>query len=196
MANGIWDITNQKDRNLFSRVLDERIEKFGLQISYWRVDRDDTKDSLYNEDTKPLISAKYDMKVFGNTFEETSILSRFGLENTEEIEVQLSKNYFEEVLGADEVPYEGDFVYVSYNSRMFQIADVKDSEIVFLENEFGYKLLLKPADISGEEVTENIGVDDYESALSEIDDSDLIETLDDDIVVTKTGDSSPYGDWE
>lgn len=192
-----FNFTNAKDRLLYQKVLKEEISIFGIDVEYWRVIRDSTKDDLYNEDTKPLISAKYSMKMYGKILEETYMLSRFGIESIDEMEVTIDRDMFEDTLGDDEVPYEGDYVYISYMDRIFQISDVKDSdEHVFLQDKFAYKLMLRPADIAGEEVTENIGIDDYEASLPDIDDSDLIDTLDDDVVVTKTDDTSPFGSWE
>jgi len=191
-----FDITNTKDRNLFAKVLDERINLYGLSISYMRVDRDAEKDSLYLDDTKPLISARYDMKVHGTTMDEISILTRFGIEDVDETEVILSKNYFEETVGDDERPNEGDFIKFNYSGRLFQIADVKDDEGVFLEYKFAYKLLLQPADISGEEVTPNIGIEDYEDEDPLFNDgtSHIVSAAD--FIIEKPGDIDPFGDWE
>jgi len=191
-----FNFTHQGTRNLYSKALKEQIEIFGLDCEYWRVDRDESKDELYNEDTKPLISAKYDIKLSATVLEETYMLSRFGIEQDDELEAICSKEQFEEIVGDDEKPNEGDYIYIKYTERIMQIADVKDDNNIFHENKFSYKLMLRPADISGEEVTENIGIEDWEIEESEIDDSNLIETLDNDIVIEKDDDSSPYSSWE
>ena len=190
-----WDFSNTKDRSVFEKALQESIEIFGVNIEYWRVSRNAAKDPLYNEDSRPLITDKWDLKAKGSTFDETYTLSRFGIESQDEYIFLISKTSFEEVAGDGEVPYEGDYIYLNYQDRIFQIADVKDDKSVFLQNKFAYELTVRPADISGEETTANIGIDDFEDIVSDIDDSATIEALDDAIVTTKADDSDPFGDW-
>jgi len=102
---------------------------------------------------------------------------------------------FEEVAGDDEAPHEGDFIFLKYSERIMQIAEVKDDANIFLENKFSYKLILRAADITGEEVTPNIGIDDLEDFAPDLDDTEIISDAADAIVVEKPDDLSPFGEW-
>ena len=192
-----FSLTSDKDRNLYAKLTAESIKIFGLNVEYWRVDRDQNKDTLYGEDTKPLISAKYDMKMYGEVIEENWMLTRFGIETNDDMELVIDRDTFEEYLGDNEVPNSGDFVYVSYLDRIFIISDVKDDEEnVFLQNKFVWKLMLSSADLDGEEVTPDIGIDDYEDEDPVVNDATSHAVSAADFIRDKIGDTNPFGEWD
>lgn len=191
---GCFNFTNNKDRALFEKALEESISIFGISLEYWRVDRDATKDELYNEDTKPKIIQKYNLKAHGSTFDETFTLSRFGIESPDEYLFLISKTAFEQEAGDDEAPHEGDYIFLEFQDRIFQIAEVRDDKSVFLQNKFAYELTVRPADLDGTTTEPNIGVDDL-SILEGIDDTENIDTASEEIIVTKTEDLDPFGEW-
>lgn len=191
-----FNFSNNQDRAVFEKALAETVDIYGIDIQYLVVTFDHDKDPLYNEDTKPLVSAKYNMKAYGELIQEDFLLSRFGLQSEDSIELSLSKAKFEEIVGEDTYPKSGDKVIINYmNNRIFTVAEAKEEDNVFLQKKFGWRLILQAADLVGEEVTPDIGVDDIELEPPVFDDNDLIESLDDDVVVNDPEEESPWGEF-
>lgn len=191
-----FNFTNNSDRALFEEVFKEAVDIFGIDIEYWVVEFDETKEELYAEDSKPLITEKYDMKAYGEYIQEEFLLTKFGLQSSDIFEIVLSKTKFEETVGDNAEPKSGDRVYVNYMDRIFTVAEAKEEDNIYLQRKYSWKLVLNPTDFNGTEVTENIGVPDYEEESPLFDDNDLIDELDDDVVVEKEGDTNPWGDFE
>lgn len=192
-----FDLTSSKDRNLYAKLTAESIQIYGLNVSYWRVERDQNMDTLYAEDQSPNIFAKCDLKMYGELIEESWMLTRFGIETNDDFELTIDRDTFEEYLGDGEVPNSGDFIYINYLERIFIISDVKDDEEnVFLQNKFTWKLMLSAADLDGETSTPDIGVDDYSETEPVVNDatSDVVSGAD--FIIDKVSDSNPFGSWD
>ena len=91
-----FDFNNNQDRAVFEKALAESVNIYGIAVQYLVVDFDEEKDELYSEDTKPLITAKYDMQMYGELIQEDFLLSRFGLQSDDSIELTIPKSTFEE----------------------------------------------------------------------------------------------------
>ena len=65
-----FDATNTLDKTFFEGVLQESIKIFGISVEYWQTDYNQNKDRIFSDDTKPLIIAKYPMKVMGEIIQE------------------------------------------------------------------------------------------------------------------------------
>lgn len=192
-----FNFTNNPDRSVYENTLAESIEIFGISIEYLMVEYDETKEKLYAEDSKPIITEKYLMKAQAEYLgSEDFMLTKFGLQSTDNMELTISKSKFEEIVGDGAEPKSGDRVKVIYQDRIYTVAEAKEESNIFLQKKFSWLLILNPTDFIGAEVTPNIGVPDYEEEPPLFDDNDLIDELGDDIVVEKTDDASPWGDFE
>ena len=192
-----FDFTSTNDRAVFENTLSEAIDIFGIDIEYWVVEFDETKEELYAEDSKPLITEKYSMKASAEYLaSEDFMLTKFGLQSTDTMELVIPKSKFEEIVGDGAEPKSGDRIKVIYQDRIYTVAEAKEESNIFLQKKFSWLLILNPTDFNGTEVTPNIGVPDYEDEPPIFDDNDLIDELDDDIVVEKTDDVNPWGDFE
>ena len=192
-----FDFTSTNDRAVFENTLSEAIDIFGIDIEYWVVEFDETKEELYAEDSKPIITEKYSMKASAEYLaSEDFMLTKFGLQSTDTMELVIPKSKFEEIVGDGAEPKSGDRIKVIYQDRIYTVAEAKEESNIFLQKKFSWLLILNPTDFIGAEVTPNIGVPDYEEEPPLFDDNDLIDELDDDVVVEKTGDTSPWGDFE
>lgn len=191
-----FNFTNSPDRALYEQTLSESIDIFGIDIEYWVVEFDDNKDNLYREDTKPIITERHIMKAQAEYLvTEDFLLTKFGLQSNDIFEIIISKSKFEEIVGEGAEPKSGDKVKILYHDRIFTVAEAKEEDNIFLQQKFSWKLILNPANHDGIEVTDEIGVPNIEIEEPLFDDTDLIEALDDDIVVEKDGDVSPFGEW-
>jgi hypothetical protein len=192
-----FNFTNTPDRAVYENTLAESIEIFGISIEYLVVEYDETKEKLYAEDSKPHTTARYLMKAQAEYLgSEDFMLTKFGLQSSDQMELVISKSKFEEIVGDGAEPKSGDRVYITYQDRYYTVADAKEESNIFLQRKFSWMLILNPTDLIGAEVTPNIGVPDYEDEEDIFNDNDLIDELDDDIVVEKTDDVNPFGDWE
>lgn len=191
-----FNFTNSPDRALFEEVFKEAIDIYGIEIEYWIVEFDEAKDRLYAEDTKANITENYDMMAYGEYINEEFLLTKFGIQSSDIFEIVLSKSKFEEIAGDGAEPKSGDRVYVKYMDRIFTVTEAKEEDNIYLQKKFSWKLVLNPSNLDGMEVTDNIGVPDIEIEEAVFDDNSLIDELDDDVVVEKTDDVSPWSDWD
>lgn len=191
-----FNFSNNPDRALFEEVFKEAIDIYGIDIEYWVVEFNTEKDKLYAEDTKALVTEKYNMKAYGTYIDEQFILSKFGIQSSDIFEIVLSKSKFEEIVGDGASPKSGDKCYVNYMDRIFTVTETQEEENIYLQEKFSWKLVLNPSDYDGMEVTPNIGVPDMEAEDAVFDDNSIIDELEENIVVDKENDSNPWGDYE
>ena len=193
----MWNFTSNNDRALYENTLAESISIFGLDIEYCIVNFDENKDKLYAEDSKPTITARYLMKAQSEYIQDESyMLTKFGIQTTDTMELIVSKSTFIEIVGEDSFPKSGDRVRIVYLDRWFTVASAKEDDNVFLQQKFSWKLELNPLDLIGAEVTPDIGIPDFEEMDGVFDDNDLIDSLVDGVIIEEEDDKSPWGTWE
>ena len=195
-----FDATNTLDKTFFEGVLQESIKIFGISVEYWQTDYNQNKDRIFSDDTKPLIIAKYPMKVMGEIIQEDWLLTRFGLGSNDFVNLQIDKKEFAEIVGKDAIPKSGDYLWIQYMNRLFIITDVDQEEAVFLQQKFSYTLRCKAADISGEEISTTISSDitsaNYEITIDNSNDNDYITQALSGVVKEKSNDRSIFGDYD
>ena len=195
-----FNFSDSCEQSMFERQFEESIQIYGIDISYWLVDHDETKDELYAEDCTPVVTEKYEMKAYGELIQEDFILTKYGLDSDDQIELTISKKKFRELVGEAKTPESGDMVYINYMERIFIVTEAKEEDNIFLQKKFGWKLLLNAADYSGTATSPALSGDDtipdMVGELPIFDDNALIDELDDDVVVEKDGDASPWGDFD
>lgn len=195
-----FDFTNTNERACFEDQFEEAISVFGIDISYWIVEHDNEKEELYAEDCTPIVTEKHDMKAYGDLIQEDFILTKYGLDSSDQIDLTISKKKFVELVGIGTYPKAGDMVYINYMDRIFLVTEAKEEDNIFLQKKFGWKLLLTAADYSGTANSPTLSGDDalpdMEAEPPVFDDNDLIDLLDAEVVVEKIGDTSPWGDFD
>mgnify|MGYP001568898767 CR=1 FL=1 len=190
-----FNFTNNKDRAFFEKIVGESIEIFGISIVYYITIFDATKDKIYQEDTRPKIGDYYYFKAYLNEIiAEDWILSRFGFNSEDFLQLYIAEKDFANKTST--IPKMGDFVTIDYmNNRLFVVTDVDKEDNVFLQKKYVYKLQLKPADVTGEEIT-NDKLPNYETIVDNMNDNSAITEAASAIVVEKTNDKKIFGDWD
>jgi len=193
-------VNNTKDKDLYERLGQEQVQLYGTDLEYWTISRDTTKDTLYADDTLPIITGKYNIKGYGQPITEYFTLSKFGFQSPDVIEFMISKKEFHEVLGDNVEPLWGDLIYIPFMQRTFVIANIHHEENVFLWEKMSYKFILNAADKDA--IVDNTGLDNdainawTASGTDTLEDTFTVTTCASDIVVSKPDDQNVFGEWE
>ena len=185
---------NSADQAFHDGLVNETISLHGIDTEYWTMTFVE-KDSIYGEDTKPTIDGRYKIQAYTETIQENWILTRFGFDSEDLLQVQFGVTDFTENVGRD--PLAGDYVWIRYMGRLFRVTDVDKEDIIFQQNKYCWVLHLKSANISGDYQDPALNIaKNYETLVDPQNDNDAITAESSAIVMTKAGDTNPFGAWE
>jgi hypothetical protein len=187
-----FNFTNPKDRALFDSVINEAIDMHGIDVEYYTATYAE-KDKIYGEDSKPLVDARYKLRAYAELIQEDYILTRFGLGSSDIFTIDIGISEFKACTGLE--PKTGDFIWVPYMERLFEVTDIDKENAIFLQKKFTYSIHLKTADISGEEILDTLPLTDYENVLDAQNDNDAVSIAVSGVIVEKVGDEDPFGEW-
>lgn len=193
---GTFNFTNNLDQDLFARFAQEAIQLYGIDVEYWNVTFDTTKDKIYAEDSKPKVTAVFKLRAYAEIIQEDFILTRFGLGSNDIYSINLDVKEWDESVGSSTPPKPGDYFWIKYMNRLFIVTDIDKENNVFLQKKFVYNIHLKAADISGEEIGANLGITNYEAVADVQNDNTAITAQTSGFVIQKTGDTSIFGAFE
>jgi hypothetical protein len=200
------------EKKLYQSVITEAIKISGYDCEYWRADRDKTKDKLYSEDSHPNFVTKFPIRCQFDVINEVYMFNKFGFQSPDAMDIYISHQQFKNAMGGDYdpdtvqptiTPRAGDFIWVKYQNRVYIITTVEQENNVFLQEKNTYRLHVTAADVEGGSLTEetsgdeSLAIDNWPGLDSlEFDDNRANAEEISGVVVTKTGDSSPFGEWD
>jgi len=215
-----FDFTPNSENDLYQSAITEAINLFGIEIEYWRTDRDDTKDTLYNEDIYPNVRLKFWLKAMTHDaalIHEIFNLGKYGFQSSDQFDLTISKKQWDDAyVGAtsaepsgpfntipDTGPRAGDFVYIKYMGRVFMLSTVEREDHIFHQEKMAYRLHLVAADSEGASINPEISAaDDPYDQLGDPSFPNSNPLLNDDaeantpeitgILIDKQGDRSPW----
>ena len=198
-----FNFKGNNERKLYQSLITEAIEIWGIQIEYWRANRDPEKDKLYAEDTNPSFVDKFPMKAyFDKYFMEQYNMNKFGFQSPDATDMYISHDQWHKEMGEDTTPRAGDFVWLEYNNRVFIITTIEQEDHVFLQQKHTYRIHMVSAEVEGGTLTEMTSGDEA-LAIDNWPNQDPLEwdgattnsPETSGIVVEKTNDVEPWGDW-
>jgi len=121
---------NQNEQRLIDDLTREAISFNGIDIIYVpRVFLN--KDKLFGEDTQNAFQQAYEIDMYIDSVDgfegESDIISKFGYEVRDELNLSVSQSKFQDTTGLDK-PNEGDLVYFPLSDGLFEIKFVEDEQ--------------------------------------------------------------------
>jgi len=143
------------EQNLIQDLINEQLRMYGVEVHYMPR-RYVTEKTVIREVIESEFKDAYPLEAYVENFEgygdQTTILSKFGIQSTQEISLTISKERFESYItplikGQDDIklstrPKEGDLVYFPLGDRLFEIKFV-EHEKPFYQLQKGYVYTLK-----------------------------------------------------
>jgi hypothetical protein len=131
------------ERNLFSSLICESYNKFGVTMTYYVVSFNLSADRLNGEDNDRSIIRKFDFMAYYQLPKEDRLFSKFGIEGLDQFSVFVSKLHFNTASKFDfskenpeandaYMPKIGDIILAQYNNSLLEITDVKEETGMFL----------------------------------------------------------------
>lgn len=172
MAKNPYFLNNSSEQNLIENITKETISAMGRNVYY--IPRENfNKDYLFGEDTVTKFKGSYKITTYVNSvsgFEgQGDIISKFGIELRDRIELVVSKKDFSENISRVDPtlkrPREGDLIYFSDSDTIFEINFVEhENPFYALGKLYTYVLSCEAFTYSGEEFdTDQSFIDDVKT---------------------------------
>ena len=143
------------EQNLIQDLINEQLRMYGVEVHYMPR-KYVTENSVIREVIESNFDEAHPIEAYVENFEgygdQTTILSKFGIQSTQEISLTISKERFESYLtplmeGKNNIkisnrPKEGDLIYFPLGDRLFEIKFV-EHEKPFYQLQKGYVYTLK-----------------------------------------------------
>ena len=165
------------EQNLIQDLINEQLRMYGVEV-YYMPRKYVSEKTIIREVIESEFNESHPIEAYLENFEgygdQTTILSKFGIQSTQEITLTISKeryeNYIEPLLvGKDNIklssrPKEGDLIYFPLGDRLFEIKFV-EHEKPFYQLQKGYVYTLKCELFRYENELIDTGVDDIDDAI-------------------------------
>ena len=159
-TNVYFDTGTRPEQNLYEDLMIEQLKIYGQDVFY--IPRTLVKeDELFGEDTLSKFGDAYLIEMYFENVEgyegEKEIMSKFGLQMNEDVTFVVARRRFEQLVSHDSNlivktrPNEGDLIYFSKLSKLFEISFVEDEDPFFqIHNVPAFKLKVKTFEYSSE----------------------------------------------
>ena len=165
------------EQNLIQDLINEQLRMYGVEV-YYMPRKYVSEKTVIREVIESEFNESHPIEAYLENFEgygdQTTILSKFGIQSTQEITLTISKeryeNYIEPLLvGKDNIklssrPKEGDLIYFPLGDRLFEIKFV-EHEKPFYQLQKGYVYTLKCELFRYENELIDTGIDDIDDAI-------------------------------
>ena len=165
------------EQNLIQDLINEQLRMYGVEV-YYMPRKYVSEKTVIREVIESEFNESHPIEAYLENFEgygdQTTILSKFGIQSTQEITLTISKeryeNYIEPLIaGKDNIklssrPKEGDLIYFPLGDRLFEIKFV-EHEKPFYQLQKGYVYTLKCELFRYENELIDTGVDDIDDAI-------------------------------
>jgi len=165
------------EQNLIQDLINEQLRMYGVEV-YYMPRKYVSEKTVIREVIESEFNESHPIEAYLENFEgygdQTTILSKFGIQSTQEITLTISKeryeNYIEPLIaGKDNIklssrPKEGDLIYFPLGDRLFEIKFV-EHEKPFYQLQKGYVYTLKCELFRYENELIDTGIDDIDDAI-------------------------------
>ena len=175
------------EQNLIQDLINEQLRMYGVEVHYMPR-RYVTEKTVIREVIESEFKDAYPLEAYVENFEgygdQTTILSKFGIQSTQEITLTVSKERFETYIsplirGQDDIklstrPKEGDLIYFPLGDRLFEIKFVEHEKPFYqLQKNYVYELTCElfryedeVLDTGIEEIDDNVKDEGYIQTLT------------------------------
>ena len=159
-TNVYFDTGTKAEQHLYEDLIIEQLSIYGQEVFY--IPRTLVKeDELFGEDTLSKFDDSYLIEMYFENVDgfegESDIMSKFGLQIDDQGTFVVSRRRFEQLVSHDSNlivktrPNEGDLIYFSKLSKLFEISFVEDEDPFFqIHNVPAFKLKVKTFEYSSE----------------------------------------------
>ena len=159
-TNVYFDTGTKSEQHLYEDLMIEQLKIYGQDVFY--IPRTLVKeDELFGEDTLSKFDDSYLIEMYFENVDgfegEADIMSKFGLQIDDQGTFVVSRRRFEQLVSHDSNlivktrPNEGDLIYFSKLSKLFEISFVEDEDPFFqIHNVPAFKLKVKTFEYSSE----------------------------------------------
>ena len=165
------------EQNLIQDLINEQLRMYGVEV-YYMPRKYVSEKTVIREVIESEFNESHPIEAYLENFEgygdQTTILSKFGIQSTQEITLTISKeryeNYIEPLIaGKDNIklssrPKEGDLIYFPLGDRLFEIKFV-EHEKPFYQLQKGYVYTLKCELFRYENEVIDTGIEDIDDAI-------------------------------
>ena len=190
-TNVYFDTGTKPEQNLYEDLMIEQLKIYGQDVFY--IPRTLVKeDELFGEDTLSKFGDAYQIEMYFENVEgyegEKEIMSKFGLQMNEDVTFVVARRRFEQLVSHDSNliiktrPNEGDLIYFSKVSKLFEITFVDhDDPFYQVHNLPAFKLKCKTFEYSGEDLDTGI------TEIDAIEDANSLDLLQYQITMEQSG---------
>lgn len=193
MLNPFFQQGSRSEQNLIQDLINEQLRMYGVEVHYLPR-KYITEKTVIREVIESVFDDAYPIEAYVENYEgyadNTTILSKFGIQATNEISLIISKERFETYITPliknesniklSSRPKEGDLVYFPLGKRLFEIKFV-EHEKPFYQLQKNYVYLLKCELFRYEDEVINTGIEEIDNTLIggniDGDDDDAINTI-------------------
>jgi hypothetical protein len=179
MLNPFFQQGTREEQSLIQDLINEQLRMYGVEI-YYLPRKYVTEKTVIREVIESKFDDAYPIEAYVDNFDgygdSTTILSKFGIQATNEITLIISKERFEEYISPlirnknniklSSRPKEGDLVYFPLGDRLFEIKFVEHEKPFYqLQKNYVYELRCELFRYEDEII--DTGVDDIDDTLEE-----------------------------
>jgi hypothetical protein len=130
------------EKFLFSKTTSEAYEINGVKCDYFVTSFSTNNDKILGEDNNRKMTRRFPVRVYFETPLEERKYNQFGMEDVDNFTVYCTKMLFNKYSGGY-VPKYGDFIRPTYNSIVYEIIDIIDTEGQFLNTQHTWKMTVR-----------------------------------------------------
>lgn len=199
------------EKFLYQKMVSEAFNQNGVKADYYVVDYSTNNEKIYGEDNDRHILRNFVVKVYFDLPPEIRQYNQFGMEDMDNFQMWITKTTFSNYSGGYDPKY-GDFIRPHYNSVLYEIIDVIDTDEQFLNTQHTWKLTVRVWVNNMLTASNNVSAehnpnydDEYVELISAhltsagsdfLKQNDLIDDEFDDIEYKPLdGNNNPFGDW-
>jgi hypothetical protein len=187
MLNPFFLQGSQTEQNLVQDLINEQLRMYGVEI-YYIPRKYITEKTIIKEVIESKFNDAYPIEAYVNSYEgygdNTQLLSKFGIQSTNEISLIISKERFELYISPlikyipniklSSRPKEGDLIYFPLGDRLFEIKFVEHEKPFYqLQKNYIYELKCELfryedeiIDTNIEEIDDNVDIDSNSQTLT------------------------------
>jgi len=189
MLNPFFQQGSKTEQGLIQDLINEQLRMYGVEV-YYLPRKYITEKTILKEVIESKFDDAYPIEAYVQNFDgyndNTTILSKFGIQSTQEITLIISKERYEEYISPlikDKAniklstrPKEGDLVYFPLGDRLFEVKFVEHEKPFYqLQKNYVYELRCELFRYEDEII--DTGVDEIDDTLESIDGADGRDNL-------------------
>ena len=184
MLNPFFLQGSANEKNLMQGLINESIQIYGVEVHYLPR-KYITEKTILKEVIESAFDNAYPIEAYISSFEgygdNPTILSKFGIQNLNELTLEISKERFETYISPliknlsniklSNRPKEGDLIYFPLGDRLFEIKYVEHEKPFYqLQGKYTYQLTCELFQYEDEVI--NTGIDEIDNTIGGSDDND------------------------